>query len=286
MATWAVGDLQGCLDPLRDLLHQARFDPARDRLWLVGDLVNRGPDSLETLRFVRDLGDAAITVLGNHDLHLLALVLGGHAPRRKDTLDALLAAEDRDELVAWLRTRKLMHQDPDLAAVLVHAGVPFVLSLAESLALAREIETTIAGPDAAAFFEVMYGNEPDRWDAGLTGVDRIRVGVNYFTRMRFIDANGALELDSKESAAQAPAGFFPWFERLHPDFEALRIVFGHWAALQGRGVPDNCLALETGCVWDQCMTLLCLEDGRRLTCDCAQGRVAADAAARPLRSRP
>ena len=277
MATYAVGDLQGCLEPLRELLARARFDPARDRLWLVGDLVNRGPDSLATLRFVRDLGDAAITVLGNHDLHLLALVLGGHAPRRKDTLDAVLAAPDLDELIEWLRTRRLVHHDPELAAVLVHAGMPFVFSLAQALALGREIEATIAGPDAEAFFAVMYGNEPDRWDAALTGFDRTRVGVNYFTRMRFIDESGALEFDSKEGAAQAPAGFFPWFEHLHPDLRDRRIVFGHWAALQGTGVPANCLALETGCVWDQCMTLVRLEDGQRLCCDCAKGRAAGPA---------
>ena len=160
-----------------------------------------------------------------------------------------------------------------IAAVFLAFATP--LAAQEVLAPNPDIEATIAGPDAAAFFAVMYGNEPDRWDASVRGFDRIRVGVNYFTRMRFIDADGALELDSKEGAGQAPAGFFPWFDRLHPDFQPLRIVFGHWAALQGRGVPANCLALETGCVWDQCMTLVRLEDGQRFTCGCAQGRVAA-----------
>jgi bis(5'-nucleosyl)-tetraphosphatase (symmetrical) len=268
MATWAVGDLQGCLDPLRAVLEKARFDPASDRLWLVGDLINRGPDSLATLRFVRDLGDAAVTVLGNHDLHLLAVVLGGHGPKRKDTLDGILGAPDLDELVAWLRTRKLIHHDPALDAVLVHAGVPFVFSLAQALALGREVEEVIAGEDAAAFFEVMYGNEPARFDPALTGHDRLRVVVNYFTRMRFVDATGALDFASKEGIDDAPEGFFPWFERLHPDFARRRIVFGHWAALEGRGTPANCLALDTGCVWGGCMTALCLEDGRRVSVDC------------------
>lgn len=268
MATYAVGDLQGCLDPLRRLLDQVAFDPAEDRLWLVGDLVNRGPDSLATLRFLKGLGDAATAVLGNHDLHLLALQLGGHAPKRKDTLGELLAAPDRDELLAWLRTREMIHHDAELDAVLVHAGVPFVFSLEQALMLGREVEAVIRGTDAGAFFEVMYGNEPERWAPGLEGHDRLRVVVNYFTRMRFLDASGALDLVTKEGADTAPAGFFPWFERLHPDFAVRRIVFGHWAALQGRGAPANCLALDTGCVWGGCMTLVRLEDEARWSVDC------------------
>lgn len=268
MATYAVGDLQGCLDPLRRLLEQVAFDPAADRLWLVGDLVNRGPDSLGTLRFLKGLGDAATVVLGNHDLHLLALQLGGHAPKRKDTFAELLAARDRDELLAWLRTRELIHHDAALDAVLVHAGIPFVFSLEQALALGREVEKAIRGAEAAAFFEVMYGNEPERWTPGLEGHDRLRVVVNYFTRMRFLDATGALDLVTKEGADTAPPGFFPWFERLHPDFAGRRIVFGHWAALQGRGAPANCLALDTGCVWGGCMTMVRLEDEARWSIDC------------------
>lgn len=268
MATYAVGDVQGCLGPLRELLDRVAFDPGRDRLWLVGDLINRGPDSLDTLRFVRDLGDAAVTVLGNHDLHLLAVVLGGHGAKRKDTLDAILAAPDLPELTDWLRTRRLIHHDPGLDAVLVHAGVPFVLSLDEALALGREIEAAIAGDGAADFFEVMYGNEPSCWDPALRGHDRLRLGVNYFTRMRFIDGRGRLEFASKEGLDDAPAGFFPWFERLHPTLAARRIVFGHWAALQGRGLPANCLGLDTGCVWGGCMTLARLDDGARFEHDC------------------
>jgi len=268
MATYAVGDLQGCLDPLRALLDEARFDPAEDRLWLVGDLVNRGPASLETLRFLRALGDAAVTVLGNHDLHLLAVVLGGHTPRRKDTLDEILAAPDLDALVDWLRTRHLVHFDSALDALLVHAGVPFLFSLETTLALAKEVEDAIAGPDAEAFFEVMYGNEPARWDPALAGHDRLRVAVNYFTRMRFLYPDGALELETKESAESAPADCTPWFERVHPDFESRRIVFGHWAALDGRGAPSWCRALDTGCVWGGCLTLLRLEDERRWQIPC------------------
>jgi bis(5'-nucleosyl)-tetraphosphatase (symmetrical) len=268
MATYAVGDLQGCLDPLRRLLDRVCFDPAADRLWLVGDLVNRGPASLGTLRYLRELGDAAVAVLGNHDLHLLAIVLGGHAPRRKDTLAEVLAAPDLDALVAWLRTRKLIHHDPELDAVLVHAGVPWTLSLRDALALGAEVEDAIRGEDAPAFFEVMYGNRPERWAPDLAGHDRLRVVVNYFTRMRFLYDDGALELETKEGAETAPEGCFPWFERLHADFRDRRIVFGHWAALEGRGAPTNCLALDTGCVWGGCLTLVRLEDEARWAVDC------------------
>lgn len=271
MATWAVGDLQGCLDPLRRLLDAAHFDPAADRLWLVGDLINRGPESLEALRFVRGLGDAAITVLGNHDLHLLAVAFGGHGLRKKDTLAAILEAPDRALLLDWLRTRPLLHFDADHDAVLVHAGIPFLFSLDLARTLAAEVEAAIRAPDPAPFFERMYGNAPDRYTPELAGMDRLRVAVNYLTRMRFIDAQGRLDFDAKEGLDDAPPGFFPWFERLHPDFADRRIVFGHWAALQGRGTPANVLALDTGCVWGNCMTLVCLEDGRRLEVDCSDG---------------
>ncbi|MEE4361944.1 MAG: symmetrical bis(5'-nucleosyl)-tetraphosphatase [Pseudomonadales bacterium] len=268
MATYVVGDVQGCLAPLRDLLDRVRFDPGHDRLWLVGDLVNRGPDSLGTLRFVQGLGEAAITVLGNHDLHLLAILLGGHQPGRKDDFGPILEAPDRERLTDWLRSRRLIHFDPALETLLVHAGVPFVFSLEQALALGREVEAVLRGEDARSFLAVLYGNEPAGWDDALVGRDRWRVVVNYFTRMRFIDAQGRLEFASKEGLASAPAGFFPWFDRLHPDFAARRIAFGHWAALEGRGTPSNCLALDTGCVWGRHMTLLRLEDGVRYCRDC------------------
>lgn len=268
MATYAVGDVQGYLEPLQRVLDAARFDPAADRLWLVGDLVNRGPESLGTLRFLRQLGPAVVAVLGNHDLHLLAVALTTRAPRRKDTLEPVLSAPDRDELLDWLRHRPLVHHDPELDAIMVHAGLPFVFSLEEALARSREVEAVLGGDDPVAFLEHMYGNEPQAWHPELTGADRLRVIVNYFTRMRFIDAEGRLDLATKEGAAQAPGGFFPWFERLHPDLEQRRIVFGHWAALEGRGTPENCLALDTGCCWGRCLTLLRLEDGQRFTAGC------------------
>ena len=210
MATYAVGDIQGHLEPLQRVLDQARFDPASDRLWLVGDLVNRGPESLGTLRFLRQLGSTVVAVLGNHDLHLLAVALTDRAPRRKDTLDPVLSAPDRDELLDWLRRRPLVYHEPGLDAVLVHAGLPFVFSLEQALARSREVEAVLSGDDPAAFLAEMYGNEPAAWQPDLTGVDRLRVIVNYFTRMRFIDAEGRLDLAAKESAARAPGGYFPW----------------------------------------------------------------------------
>lgn len=268
MATYAVGDVQGCLEPLKRVLDAARFDPAVDRLWLVGDLVNRGPDSLGTLRFVRDLGPAAIAVLGNHDLHLLAVALTDRAPRRKDTLEPILEAPDRDELMDWLRHCPLVHHDPELDAVMVHAGIPFQFALADALARAAEVEAVLAGPDPRAFLDHMYGNQPAAWDPELTGIDRLRVIVNIFTRMRFIDHAGCLDFDTKEGVAEAPGGYFPWFERLHPDFENRRILFGHWAALEGKGTPANCLPLDTGCCWGRCLTLQRLEDDARFTTEC------------------
>lgn len=269
MATYAVGDLQGHLTPLRHLLDRVQFDPAGDQLWLVGDLVNRGPESLAALRFVRELGPAAITVLGNHDLHLLAVALGGHPPRPKDTLDDILVADDRAELMQWLRQQPLLHYDAELEAVLVHAGVPFTLSLQQAQAAADEVQAVLRGPEHGQLLEQMYGNSP-HWHPDLQGVERWRAIINYFTRMRFIDARGRLEMAAKAGPEDAPPGCFPWFKRLHPDFHSgRRIVFGHWAALEGRGTPDQCLALDTGCCWGGCMTLQRLEDGARFHYDCS-----------------
>lgn len=270
MATYAVGDLQGHLTPLLHLLERVHFDPGSDRLWLVGDLVNRGPESLEALRFVRELRSAAVTVLGNHDLHLLAVAEGGHPPRRKDTFDEILAAPDRPQLMAWLRQQKLAHYDPDLDVFMAHAGAPFVFSLEQALARAREVEQVLAGPQGLDFLKHMYGNQPAGWQEGLAGMDAWRVTVNYFTRMRFIDAQGRLDFQAKEGLDSSPPGYFPWFERLHPDFGHRRIIFGHWAALEGQGTPNNVLALDTGCCWGRCMTLMRLEDEARFTYDCSQ----------------
>jgi len=268
MATYAVGDLQGCLEPLERLLDRVRFDPARDRLWLVGDLVNRGPDSLRTLRFVRELGDAATTVLGNHDLHLLAVAYGGRPRKAGDTLDGVLEAPDRDALLGWLGRRPILHHDAARGWTMVHAGIPHIWSLEEARARAREVETVLASESAPAFFAEMYGDAPVVWKPCLQGMARLRVIVNYFTRMRFINDAGELDLAAKGGPGAAPPGFFPWYRRQHPENAGMRLVFGHWAALEGGADVAGIYALDTGCVWGNRMTMLRLEDGRRYSVAC------------------
>lgn len=266
MTDYAVGDIQGCHGPLRRLLAKVDFSPSRDRLWVTGDLVNRGPESLATLRYIESLGDAAVVVLGNHDLHLLAVALGGHSLRAKDTLQEVLEAPDRDRLLHWLRRQHLCVYDPDRMLVMAHAGVPHIWSLAQALACAREVEAVIRGDQAAEYFQHMYGNEPACWHEDLTGRARWRVITNYFTRMRFIARDGTLELATKEAASQAPEGFAPWFD--WPRDDGLRVVFGHWAALSGQTGHDRFIGLDTGCVWGGALTLMNLDSGERIHCDC------------------
>ena len=266
MATYAIGDLQGCYDPLRTLLDRVQFDPARDRLWLTGDLVNRGPQSLECLRFVKSLGEAAITVLGNHDLHLLAVWSGSERRKRKDTLDAILDAPDGDELCDWLRRQPMAHYDAARNSLMTHAGIPPQWSLTQTLALAAELESTLRSDDYRDFFAQMYGNKPAVWDDELRGIERLRLITNYLTRMRFIDREGRLEFEHKSSPDDAPKGFKPWFEYPRPD--SVRILFGHWAALEGRLRNQQFVALDTGCVWGGCLTAFDLDTGKSQTCAC------------------
>lgn len=269
MATYAVGDLQGCLQPLQQLLQRVNFDPAHDRLWLVGDLVNRGPDSLGTLRFLYDMQDALTIVLGNHDLHFLATIWHPDFLRKHDTLQEIHDAPDCAELVSWLRQQKLAHYDPALNALLVHAGVPPQWSLEQALARAAEVEA-ILQDDAhiSDFFLNMYGNKPKLWDEQLQGHERLRVITNYFTRMRFCNAAGKLQLKAKNTPDQAPEGFGPWFSYPSLTLAQHRIIFGHWAALEGRSTHPNAIALDTGCVWGGAMTLYHLESGEYHRCDC------------------
>ncbi|MBW0147666.1 symmetrical bis(5'-nucleosyl)-tetraphosphatase [Marinobacter arenosus] len=266
MTDYAIGDIQGCYDRLRDVLAQVSFSPSRDRLWVAGDLINRGPSSLETLRYIESLGSSAVVVLGNHDLHLLAVALGGHPPRRKDTLADILDAPDHDRLVAWLRQQNLCVRDTARNLVMVHAGVPHIWTADQALTYAQEVEAVIRGEDAAEYFTHMYGNEPDRWDEDLTGMARWRVITNYFTRMRFVAADGTLELATKEAASSAPNGFRPWFE--YPREDDVRVVFGHWAALEGQTGSDRFIGLDTGCVWGGVLTMMNLDTGEKIHCDC------------------
>jgi len=272
MSTYAIGDIQGCYDPFRRLLDRIAFDPARDTLWIVGDLVNRGPQSLETLRYVRSLGERAVTVLGNHDLHLLVVAAGVRRPHRGDTLDEVLAAPDREELLAWLRSRKLMHAGEGYA--LVHAGLLPQWSIARALELAGEFEAALSGPDHAALLQNMYGNSPAAWDEGLTGFDRLRVIVNAMTRLRLCDVQGNMEFSRKDAPVDLPEGYLPWFDIPGRASADTAIVCGHWAALGAR-VRDDLLAIDTGCVWGRELSALRLEDRRLYQCDCSALRGAA-----------
>ncbi len=258
MAVYAIGDIQGCLDELLALLEAIRFDPDEDRLWFVGDLVNRGPQSLETLRFVRDLGERAITVLGNHDLHLLALAAGNHRFQDSDDLRPVLEAPDRDELIHWLRHRPLLHHDPELAFTMVHAGLPPQWDLATAIACAREVEAVIQGPDHVDFFDRMYGNKPNRWDPALEGMDRWRFITNCFTRLRFVTRKGKLKLKLKGSPGGQKKKYLPWFLHPHRRTRDQRIVFGHWSTL-GYSVAENTWGIDTGCLWGGRLTALRLD---------------------------
>ena len=255
MATYAIGDIQGCYNELLRLLDTLRFDPARDRLWLVGDLVNRGPDSLATLRFVRDLGDHALTVLGNHDLHLLALAAGVSREVKKSSLDPVLQASDRDELLDWLRHRPLMHFDERKNFALIHAGLPPQWDLLEALSCAREAENVLRGPDSLDYLHAMYGNEPSRWSSSLSGMERLRFITNCFTRLRYCNASGTLALKEKAAPGSQPRGYMPWFAVPGRATREVRIIFGHWSTL-GYVAEHNIWALDTGCVWNGRLTAI------------------------------
>lgn len=250
MAIWAVGDIQGCCDEFEILLERIGFDPARDQLWLTGDLVNRGPRSLDALRLVKSFGPAAITVLGNHDLHLLALATDPNARRKsKDTLEEILAAPDRDELLTWLQRQPLLHHDPQLNYTLIHAGLPPQWDLSLAIACAREVERELRDPARARqLFSHMYGDEPDRWDDALLGYARLRFITNCLTRLRVCTGGGRIKLKIKSPPAQLEGDLYPWFRAPERRTQAQRIVCGHWSAL-GFYDGDNVLALDTGCVW-------------------------------------
>lgn len=268
MSTYAIGDLQGCLEPLQRLLERVNFDPSEDKLWLVGDLINRGPDSLQTLRLVYQLRHSVTVVLGNHDLHFLAVACGHRHQSRHDTFDTLLEADDLTGMMTWLRGCPLLHRDPQLGFTMVHAGIPPIWDLAQAEARAREVEAVLQGDQFEHYLAHMYGNEPSRWGDQLVGPERWRLITNYFTRMRFCTAEGELELRTKASAEQHPVGFLPWFA--HPEHRCRhdKILFGHWAALRGQTTASNVYALDTGCVWGGSLTALRLEDERLFHCRC------------------
>ena len=267
MATIAIGDVQGCYDQLMRLLERAGYDERRDVLWFVGDLVNRGPRSLETLRFVKSLGERQVTVLGNHDLALLVIAAGIKKPHRGDTFDDVLAAPDRDGLLDWLRRQKLMHVERGYA--MVHAGLPPQWNIEQALALAHEAERALAGPACREFLHSMYGNEPARWHDGLEGHDRLRIIINTLTRMRLSTADGTLEFNYKLGFDGMPSGYMPWYDVPSRASRGTTIIFGHWATL-GLLQRADVICLDSGCVWGRALSALRLEDRRLYQCDCRE----------------
>ena len=260
MATYAIGDIQGCYDALRRLLDCCAFDPVRDRLWFVGDLVNRGPRSLETLRFIKSLGTAAQTVLGNHDLYLLMVAEGGAKFRGKDdTLQAVLDAPDCGELLDWLRHQPLCHTEGEYC--MVHAGLLPQWTAERARALSREVEAALQGADFREFILNLWGSEPAGWSDDLAGWPRLRVIVNAMTRMRFCTADGVMEFKTKGETAKAPSGYLPWFEVPGRRSAEATLVVGHWSAL-GLKLMPGLLALDSGCLWGGELSALRLEDRR------------------------
>jgi len=259
MALYAIGDIQGCHAEFCQLLDLVGFSPREDRLWLVGDLVNRGPGSLAVLREVMALGDAAVSVLGNHDFHLLTVAAGHRKPHRSDTLDAVLAAPDRDALVAWLAARPLVVADGSL--VMVHAGFLPSWTVEQALALSAEVQAMLAGGDAHAFLGVLYGDEPRRWSDALEGFDRLRVIVNACTRLRYCTDDGTMELAEKRGPAHVPDGFLAWFAHPGRRTGSSTVVCGHWSTLELMLAP-NVLMLDSGCLWGGTLTGVRLPDRR------------------------
>jgi bis(5'-nucleosyl)-tetraphosphatase (symmetrical) len=267
VSTYAIGDIQGCDIAFGRLLDAIAFDPVRDRLWLVGDLVNRGPSSLAVLRRVMALGEAAVTALGNHDLHLLAVAEGFRQPHRSDTLHGVLAAPDRGEIIDWLRRRNLMHADGGYA--LVHAGLLPAWTTMQALGLAREVEAALRAPDFHDFLGQMYGNQPDCWSDGLTGLDRLRVVVNAMTRMRVCTLDGKMEFGFKGKPEEAPAGLLPWFAVPGRASLDSTVICGHWSAL-GLRREERLLALDSGCLWGGTLSAVRLEDRHLYQVSCAR----------------
>lgn len=266
MATYAIGDLQGCYRTLQALLTRIGYDSVRDRLWFVGDLVNRGEDSLACLRFVSDLGDRATVVLGNHDLHLLAVAEGLKKPGKNDTLAQILEASDREQLLAWLREQKLLHAEANF--VMVHAGLLPGWDLATCEKLAGEVQAELGGPRYRALLANMYGDKPDHWNPSLEGFDRWRLTINAMTRLRVLQGD-AMEHRFKGELQRLPEGLVPWFEKLHASFSGKTVIAGHWSAL-GLRVSPQFIGLDTGCVWGRQLTAMRLEDRAIFQVECAE----------------
>ncbi len=264
MPTYAIGDIQGCYQTLVKLLNKVEFNPKKDQLWLCGDLVNRGPDSLETLTFLYGIRESVRCVLGNHDLHFLAVESGAHLPRPKDTFNEIFQSSKREKLVKWLRQQPLFIRDKSLNFAMGHAGLPPHWSVKQAERYAAEVSTFIRSKSALEFYFAMYGNKPNRWREKLSGLDRLRYITNALTRMRYCYPDGRLELTSKNSPGKQSKGLLPWFE-IERRPSKYNIIFGHWASLQGKCDKPGLFALDTGCVWGGRLTALRLEDKKRFS---------------------
>ncbi len=262
MAVYAIGDVQGCYDELAALLAQLHFDRAHDTLWFTGDLVNRGPRSADVVRFVRDLGDNAIAVLGNHDLHLLAVAAGACVRGATDTFADLLGAEDRDVLLDWLRARPLLYHGAGLGFTLIHAGLLPQWDLARARALAAEVEAQLRGPAYSELLHHMYGDAPDSWDESLNGWNRVRVIINAFTRLRYCDRDGRMDLRPVGAPGSQPRHLIPWFQIPQRRSRNLTVILGHWSTL-GVWQRDGVIALDTGCLWGGALTAVRLDSAQR-----------------------
>ncbi|EKD71712.1 MAG: hypothetical protein ACD_46C00114G0001 [uncultured bacterium] len=268
MAIYAIGDVQGCFAPLEKLLTIIQFDSMRDTLWFTGDLVNRGSQSLAALRFIKSLDQKHQVVLGNHDLHLLAVAFGVAKKKSADTLDEVLAAPDCDELIDWLRHQPLLVYDATSGFVLTHAGLAPSWTLDQAIRYAQEVEAVLQGKSPEIFLQQMYGNQPDYWSDSLTGVDRLRSIVNHFTRLRLCHQDGRMDFNYKGTLQDCPRDLIPWFDVSHRVNKEIKIIFGHWAALQGKADMPNVYPLDTGCVWGNCLTAMRLEDQQKFSVKC------------------
>lgn len=260
MAIYAIGDVQGCYPELQRLLERLRFDPASDRLWFCGDLVNRGGESLEVLRLIHSVRASSVVTLGNHDLSLLAIAVREPEAQARTNPDLrrVLEAEDSETLISWLRTQSLMHHDAALGFTMVHAGLAPTWTLKQALNIAREVERTLRGPGHRALLQHMFGNRPARWSSRLHGQDRLRAAINFFTRMRYCDVHGRIDFDAKGTPGSQRPGLYPWFEVPGVRTRDTRIVCGHWSAL-GRFDALGIHAIDTGCVWGGTLTALRLD---------------------------
>ncbi|MGZ8225436.1 MAG: symmetrical bis(5'-nucleosyl)-tetraphosphatase [Methylococcaceae bacterium] len=266
MSIYAIGDIQGCYDELLKLLDVISFNENTDQLWFAGDLVNRGPNSLETLRFVKSLGEAAVTVLGNHDMHLLAASCTQKIADKKNDLNQVLEAPDCEELINWLRHRPLFHYNDDFC--MVHAGLPPQWDFKKTRQMAQLAEKTLRGPDYQGFLRQMYGNKPNIWSSDLKGMSRLRFIINCFTRMRYCDANGRLDFANSGPLGSQPKNLLPWFDVPNRKNADMCVIFGHWSAL-GYYEGPNCYAIDTGCLWGGQLTALKLgKPAQRFSLDC------------------